>query len=124
MLKDYPYKINTHVIPYPDSWRENPQKLANSFTTEDGRLQRILIRNSKMVIDASFTVTSFWLKKFMEYRDAPSITVAAYNAAIDDYEYYICIIDDESFTYDLIPESRYAQNTNGLYKLSFTLEEI
>lgn len=124
MLKDYPYKINGTVIPYPDSWRQNPQKLANDFQTEDGRTQRIIIRDSKLTIDASFTVTSFWLKKFLQYRESDAVVVSAYDPVTDAYATYTCFIEDDSFSYDMIPASRYAQNTNGLYKLSFTLQEI
>lgn len=123
MLNSYPFKINNIAIPYPDSWNENPKKLANTFETEAGTMKKVIVRTSKLSISASFTVTSFWLKKFQQFRDMDVITLTKFNAQTGAYSDHTVCIDDESFEYDLIPASRFANNTNGLYKLSFNLEE-
>lgn len=123
MLNSYPYKINNIAIPYPDSWSEKPKKLANTFETEAGTMKKIIVRTSKLSISASFTVTSFWLKKFQQFRDMDVLTLSKFNAQAGGYSDYTVCIDDESFEYDLITASRFANNTNGLYRLSFNLEE-
>lgn len=123
MINDYPFKINNTAIPYPDSWNQSPTKMTNSFTTEDGHTQKVIVRATKFKAECSFTVTSFWLKKFLEYRAADSIEVSVYDAQLSGYKTYTCFIDDESFRQELIPASRFAQNTQGLWRISFSIEE-
>ena len=122
MLSSYPITINNEVIPYPDTWEENPRKKSNTFETEAGGIQKIITRTSRLCVSCSFTVTSRWLKKFMGYRDADSIQVSIYEPRSEVMGTYTMFIDDDSFRYDRIKESRYAANTNGLYKLSFDME--
>ena len=122
MLSSYPTTINNEVIPYPDSWEENPKKKSNTFETEAGGIQKIVTRTSRLCVSCSFTVTSRWLKKFMGYRDANSLTVSIYDAKNETMTAHTMFIDDDSFIYERIKDSRYVTNTNGLYKLSFDME--
>lgn len=122
MLSSYPTTINNEVIPYPDSWEENPKKKSNTFETEAGGIQKIITRTSRLCVSCSFTVTSRWLKKFMGYRDANSLTVSIYDAKNEVMTSHTMFIDDDSFVYERIKDSRYVTNTNGLYKLSFDME--
>lgn len=122
MLNAYPVTINGDVIPYPDTWEENPKKLTNTFETESGHIRKIVRRSSRLCASCTFTVTSRWLRKFMEYRDADSLTVGIYEPRAGVVGTYTMFIDDDSFRYERIPESRYAQNTNGLYRLQFDME--
>jgi hypothetical protein len=124
MLSSYPTQINGETIPFPDTWSENPQKIVNQFETEAGGLKHIVIRSSRLSADASFTVTSRWLKKFLQFRNLDQLTVTIYNAVSDSRTSHTMFIDPESFSYELVHESRYAQNTNGIYKLSFSIEEF
>ena len=122
MLSSYPTTINNEVIPYPDTWEENPKKKSNTFETEAGGIQKIITRTSRLCVSCSFTVTSRWLKKFMEYRNANSLTVNIYDPVLNAMASHTMFIDDESFVYERIKDSRYVTNTNGLYKLSFDME--
>lgn len=122
MLSSYPTTINNEVIPYPDTWEENPKKKSNTFETEAGGIQKIVTRTSRLCVSCSFTVTSRWLKKFMGYRDANSLTVSIYDAKNEVMTSHTMFIDDDSFVYERIKDSRYVTNTNGLYKLSFDME--
>jgi hypothetical protein len=122
MLSSYPITINNEVIPYPDTWEETPKKITNTFQTEAGGVQKIVTRGSRLCVTCSFTVTSRWLKKFMGFRDANSITVSIYDPNTEAMATHTMFIEDESFRYERIKESRYAANTNGLYKLSFDME--
>ena len=122
MLNSYPVTINGDVIPYPDTWEETPKKLTNTFETESGHVRKIVVRGSRLSVTCTFTVSSRWLRKFMEYRDADSLTVGIYEPRSEVMGTYTMFIDDETFRYERIPESRYAQNTNGLYRLQFDME--
>lgn len=122
MLNSYPITINSEVIPYPDYWEENPKKKTNTFETEAGGITKIVTRSERLCVSCSFTVTSRWLKKFMAYRNANSLTVNIYDPVSNAMVSHTMFIDDESFTYERIKDSRYVANTNGLYKLSFDME--
>lgn len=124
MLTSYPIKIDNVSIPFPDSWEETHKRLASEFETEDGHRIKKVIRGSRLSVSASFTVSSSWLKKFMTWRAANSLTVYIYDPTNNGYQSHTMDIADDSFTYELIQGSKRLRNTNGLYRLSFTLEEF
>ncbi len=124
MLSSYPIKINNVAIPFPDRWSETPKKISNEFETESGGRQLIVVRNKRLEVSASFTVSSRWLKRFEAWRDANYVTVSVYDAGSNAYVSYNMDIVSESFRYELIRHSERMKNTNGLYKLSFELEEL
>ena len=111
-------------IPFPDSWNEAPVKDSQTFKTEDGSIRKIQIRARRLKISASFTVTNRWLKKFEQYQYDKTIKVKVYDADSSSYLEHTMFIDDESFRADLVTASRYASGTDGLWKVSFDLEEI
>ena len=124
MLTSYPIKINNESIPFPDSWQENPEKISNGFEMENGGRKTIIVRTSRLSISANFTVSSRWLGKFKQFRDANSLTVSIYDADANNYANHTMEIVPESFAYDLIKNSKRVNNTNGLWRLSFELEEF
>ena len=124
MLTSYPIKINNTAIPFPDSWEENPRRVSNEFMTEAGNRKKINIRNKLMSISASFTVSSRWLKKFETWRDASTLIVSIYDAQTTAYKDYTMEIMDDSFSYNLIKNTKRLSNTEGLWRLSFDLEEF
>ena len=124
MLTTYPIKINNTSIPWPDSWDEHADRVANEFQTEAGTRQKIVVRSKRLTITANFTVSNRWLKKFEEWRDASTLTVSIYDAVSGGYVSHTMEITDDSFSYSLIKNSQRAGNTNGLWRLSFDLEEF
>lgn len=124
MLRNFPIKINNVAIPFPDSWSENPIKTSSEFETEDGHRIKTVKRVTRLSISASFTVSSRWLEKFETWRRDPSLTVMVYDPFNHNYNAHTMDIADDSFSYSLIKGSERASNTNGLYKLSFDLEEF
>lgn len=124
MLSSYPIKINNEAIPFPDSWNENPKKIASQFETESGHRKVLVQRTGRLAISARFTVSSRWLKKFMQWRDAASFTLSKYDAVTGAYTTHTMDIDPESFSYDLVRHSELVKNTEGLYYLSFDMEEF
>lgn len=124
MLTSYPIKINNTVIPFPDSWQVNPIKTSSEFETEDARRIKVVRRTTRMSVSASFTVTSRWLKKFDTWRRSDSLSVRFYDPFMGNYNEFTMDIEDNSFNYSLINGSKRVKNTDGLYTLSFNLEEF
>ena len=124
MLKDYPIKINNEAIPFPTSWEENPKRILNAFETEAGGIKHINIRTTRMSFTGEWKVSSRMLRRFKQYRELPSFTLSVYDAQHGTYGDYTVSIDPDSFVYSVIPASKLAENTNGLYVLSFSMEEF
>ena len=124
MLKNYPIKINNVAIPFPKEWSENPVKIVNNFETEAGGRKQIITRIGRLNASGTWTVSSRWLKKFLTWRKEPTLSVQIYDAETDAYITHTMSINEDSFQYDLIRDSKLCNNTNGLYELTFELEEF
>lgn len=124
MLKDYPIKINDTAIPFPRSWSENRTRIANEFQTESGKRKVILVRNARKSWSGSWVVSSTWLKIFEEYRAENTLSLKVYDAVTGGYKNHTVNITDDSFRFDLIEGSKSVGRTNGLYTVSFDMEEF
>jgi len=124
MLTSYPYQINNVSIPFPTVWDETPKRIQSEFETEAGGRKVIKARSARLRVSASFTVSSRWLKKFMLWRDEDSLTVGIYDARTGSRQTHTMDISAESFTYSFIPGTQRMSNTDGLYELSFEMEEF
>lgn len=124
MLKNYPIKINDTAIPFPKTWSEDRTRIASNFQTESGKRKSILVRNARKTWSGSWVVTSSWLKRFEDYRTENTLTLKVYDASTDAYKSHTVSISDESFRFELIEGSEMVGRTNGLYNVSFELEEF
>lgn len=124
MLTSYPIKINSVAIPFPETWSEKPQKVSHEFSMENGHRKKTEVRNNLLSISASFKVSSRWLKKFEIWRDMYTLTVSIYDAETGAYKDHTMEITDDSFSYNLVKDSKRMANTEGLWALSFELEEF
>ena len=124
MLKNYPIKINNTAIPFPKTWSEDRARIATNFQTESGKRKSILVRNARKTWSGSWVVTSSWLKRFEDYRAENTLTLKVYDASTDAYKSHTVSISDESFRFELIEGSEMVGRTNGLYNVSFELEEF
>lgn len=121
MLKDYPVKINNEEIPEPVKWDEEYNNVENVITTEAGSDVVVVTRYGKLTVAAQFNCSSRWAKKFAEYRDNGAITVESYDIKTGDYR--IRNMRIRGFKSSIVEHSRRVAGTNGLYSISFTLEE-
>ncbi len=115
-------KINGTVIPEPDGeLKIKDEKVKTETETEAGTTQIVIVRNSKLTVSASFTLTGAWIERFRSYRDADYVTVSLYypdSDAMSDYNVQFEM--DES----LIKDTRKAKHTNGIYSASVTMTEL
>ena len=114
--------FNETAIIWPISWVENPQKVKNVFTTEAGTEIDMIIRSSKLSVSASYKCSSTWLQKFMLFRDMDSFTLTTYDALRDTFKTNTVRMTD--FNYSLVPKSYDLTATNGVWDVSFNLEEF
>lgn len=124
MLATYPIKINSTAIPFPTGWSVAPKRLANNYETEAGTRQVVVLRNARTTFSGSWTVSSRWLKKFLEFRALESFTLSVYDVTTSAYADHTVSITDDSFSYELIEGSKRVKNSEGLYRVSFDMEDF
>lgn len=114
--------FNSTEIIWATSWVENPQKLKNTFTTEAGTEIDKIVRDSRLSISASYRCTDDWLLTFMDFRDMDSFTLTTYDAQTKAAKTNTVRMTD--FNYSLVPKSYDLTVTNGVWEVSFNLEEF
>ncbi len=122
MLKDYPVKINGVSLFDADKWTESWEKITNTYTTAAGTEQVDVVRQRKLKIDAQFSCSSSWAHQFAQWSAMDSLSVEIYDTLYGYYGAYYMRIED--YKCSLVKRSKTAKNTNGLYEISFTLEEF
>lgn len=122
MLKDYPVYFNERKIPTPEKWDEDYQVVENTNQTEAGTDQVVVIRYDKLMVSASFSCSSNWAAIFSGYRSRDSISVKMYDLKTQGY--LIHKMRMRNFKSSLVESSQRVIGTNGLYAISFDLEEF
>jgi hypothetical protein len=122
MLKDYPIYFDETELFTPESWEESYSVIESTNQTEAGTDQVIVTRYDKLSVSASFQCSSRWAAKFAEFRDKDSIAVKLYDLKTQDYKTRVMRI--RNFKTGPEKNSEKTKGTNGLYTVSFDLEEF
>lgn len=122
MLIDYPVKFDGAVIPEPESWSEEYSVIENVNQTEAGTDQVSVTRYDKLSVSCSFRCSHRWASKFKAYSRKDSISVQMYDIGLGGYKARTMRI--RSFKADPVKNSQRTPDTNGLWEISFTLEEF
>jgi len=109
-------------IPFPQSWVENTQKLKNTFTTEAGTEIDLIIRSKKLSVSFATTCLDNDLKTYFQFRDKDSFVLTKYDPLTKASTTATVRITD--FNYELVRKSSSLTATNGVWKVSFNLEEF
>lgn len=121
MLKNYPVKFNTEEIPEPVKWDEDFANVENVIQTEAGTDVVIVARYGKISVAAQFNCSSRWAAKFAAYRDEGEVTVESYDIKTGGYKQRKMRL--RNFKSSVVENSYRTAGTNGLYAISFDLEE-
>lgn len=122
-LKDnYPIKINSTDLFRPQKWSVSQEIIENTFQTEAGTDNVIVVRYGKVTIDAEFLCTATWASTFQGWANSASVTVKYYNPASSGYAEKTMRIRD--FKMDLNVYSDQTAKTLGAYTVSFKLIEF
>ena len=116
-------KVNNIYLPSPD---ENLQfvseKIKKEFETEGGTTAVSIIRNSKLTIKGTWTLTGKWMDIFRGFYEQDTVMVECYYPSNSDLNQIECqfIIDSEQH----IKKSKDQLDVDGLYVVSVILEEL
>lgn len=121
MLKDYPIFFNEIQLPDPEKWDRDVKNIEVVNQTEAGTDQVDTIRYGKMTIAAQFNCSSHMASVFATFNEMGSILVKSYDLKKQDYD--IRKMRMRSFRSGTVKGSERIKRTNGLYTISFDLEE-
>lgn len=122
MLNDYPVKFDDEQIFPPESWEESSEVIENVNQTEAGTDQVSVTRYDKLSVSASFNCSSRWASKFKAYSKKNSISVSLYD--LEEQGYKTRTMRIRNFKAKPQDNSRLTPGTNGLWSVSFDLNEF
>ena len=73
-------------------------------------------------VSVSFDVSSTWAKKLKDYSKKDTVTVTLIDLSLDAESDHTMII--RNFKSQLVEHSEHTQRTNGLWNVSFELQEL
>lgn len=122
MLKDYPVLINGVALMESNSWEEESNTIENTYETEAGTDQVSVIRYDKLTVSANFRCHSDWLRQFKQWSKADTLTVQMYDAIANGYVSRTMRM--RNFKQKLVEYSEKVHDTNGVWNVTFSLEEF
>ena len=122
-LNTYPVQINNTDLPVAISWNETAEVVENANTTEAGTDIVDILRVDKLIVNASYDVSSTWLATFKGWaNDTSKLTVKIYDSITNGYVTRYMRI--RNFTYNLVQHSDKNNGTIGLWNVTFDLIEF
>lgn len=115
-------KFDDIEILYPLSWQEKSNTIKETFQTEAGTDEEIVVRRDKLAISCSFKCTDKWVKTFKKFSLKDEFNLTQYDPLTDTEETRTVRMND--FTYSLVDKSWSLDVTNGIWEVSFSLEEF
>ena len=116
-------KINGMTLPKPnDDLQFKSKKLKTEYETEAGTTQVSVRRVSQMSISGKWTLTGRWMEQFRTWADADTVTVSAFFPSKSEMSDHECQFEISSENH--IRNARAQLNTDGLYEVSVSMEEL
>ncbi len=125
MLKDYPLVLNNIELLIPNPYKEAWNAVEETRESAAGTDIYTTVRDRKLTISVSYKVTSTWLKTLAELNmlsRTQSLVLKRYDPILEAYSEHN--VKMKSFNYQAERKAYDLAITNGIYKVSFTLEEI
>lgn len=122
MLADYPMYFDDDRILNPTEWSEDFEVVENVNQTEAGTDIHVITRYDKMTVKAKFYVTDKWAKLFKQYSKKPSFVLRKYDVLTEDYEERTVVL--RGLSIERLSKSEKIAISNGIYAVSFNLEEL
>lgn len=122
MLSDYPVTFDGTEIMQWTSWEESYNVIENLYETESGTDQVDVVRYGKLSVDCSYRCHSDWMHTFIGFSKRDQITVGMYD--VETMDMISRTMRIRNFKYSPIEFSEKVEDTNGVWDVSFTLEEF
>ena len=122
MLKDYPVTFDGVEVMQWTKWDESREVIENTYETEAGTDQVDVVRYGKLSVSCQYRCHDEWLRIFTDFSERDQIEVSSYDTKTGISTVKIMRIRD--FKAEPIEFSESVADTNGVWNVSFKLEEF
>lgn len=122
MLTSYPILLDNVTLPFPSGWAEKYDVVETVNQTEAGTDSIEVQRYDKLSVSVSTTCVSSLATTLAGLRDKDVIVLKMYDLKTNAYKERNVRIRD--FAAKLVKQSQKLSVTNGVWKISFKLEEF
>ena len=124
LQKNYPITLNNVEYQYFKVWNTTRNDYVTTHETEAGTQEDVVTRKGRLSISVSVTCLQPLLASLLSLADMDEFEAKIYNPATDDYDTIDVRIGAGSMSYNLKTGSADLSAVNGVYEVSFTLEEF
>ena len=84
-------KVNGIYLPRPDeNLQFTSEKIKKEYETESGTTAVAVVRQSKLTIKGTWTLTGKWMTLFRQFADSDTVTVECYFPSNDEMSSHVC----------------------------------
>lgn len=124
LQKNYPIVLDNVEYQYFKVWNTTRNDYVTIHETEAGTQEDVVTRKGRLSISVSVTCLQPLLASLLSLADMDEFEAKIYNPATDDYDTIDVRIGAGSMSYNLKTGSADLSAVNGVYEVSFTLEEF
>lgn len=124
LQKSYPLKIDNVEFKYFKTWNTTLNDYVTTHETEGGTQEDVTTRRGRRSIGVTVTCLQPLLAQLLTIADKDEFEVKFYEPAIDDYATITARVGTGSMSYSLKEGSADLEAVNGVWVVSFTLEEF
>ena len=121
---NYPIYLNNETYQYFKTWSTSLKDSVTTHETESGKQEDVTTRRGRRSISVSVKCLQPLLAKLLALQELDEFEAEIYDPAIDDYDTMNVRIGAGSMSYALVEKSANLEAVNGVWEVSFTLEEF
>lgn len=124
LAEHYPIVLNNVNYPYLKALNTGLNDYVTTHETEGGTQEDVSVRRGRKSISISGVVLQPLLANLLSLQDLDEFEAKIYDPALDGYATMDVRIAPSSMKYGLKEKSAKLRTTNGVWTVSFTLEEF
>lgn len=124
LQENYPIILNGVEYQYFKTWSVVRNDAIFTHETESGKQEDVITRKGRKSISVSVTCLQPLVAQLIALAELDEFEAQIYDVALDGYVTMIVRIGAGSMTYSLKEKSADLKTVNGVWEVSFTLEEF
>ena len=124
LQKNYPIILNGVSYQYFKTWNIKRNDYVNTHETEAGTQEDVIIRKGRRTIGVTVTCLQPLLAQLVGLADLDEFVARIYDVLTNDYVTMNVRIGAGSMSYSLKEKSADLETVNGVWQVSFTIEEF
>lgn len=124
LADNFPIILNGEEYKYFKTWDISRNDYVNTHDTEGGTQEDVVTRKGRRSIGVTVTCLQPLLAKLIALSELDEFNARIYEPAINDYVTILVRVGAGSMSYSLKEKSARLTTTNGVWSVSFTLEEF